>query len=112
MLGDQRDGGDAGKLVDQMAHRLDLLRRAAVHREQHRVHRALADHPDGVRTESRCTTAKHPFPAASTRSRSPGSSTAATVVDGRSAVAGTGILQAMVQEDELRTSIRVQPETS
>ena len=60
--------------------------------------------------ESRCTTAKQPFPAASTRWRSPGSSTAATVVEASAMSNGT-CSSLVVQEDRPGASTCVQPET-
>ena len=48
VLGHERDGRDAGELVHQVPDGLHLLRRAAMDRQEHGVHRPLPHHPHRV----------------------------------------------------------------
>jgi hypothetical protein len=83
-----------------------------MHREQHRIHRPLADHPYGIRhripvnhREAPVARRIHPKPLTGKQYGGDGG--------GREfGGGGHGILQAMVQEDGIQTSIRIQPETS
>jgi len=98
--------------MHQVPHRFDLIRGTAMHRQEHRVHRALPHHADGVGhrvpVDDRETPVPgriHPQPLAGEEHRGDGGG---WEIGG----GGHGILQAMVQEDEPETSIWLQPETS
>ena len=110
MLGDERHGGDAGKLVDQMPDGFHLLRRAAMHREEHGVDRPLPHHPHRVGDR---VAVHHGEAAVPGRVDPEPFSRQQHGGDGGGGESGGwhGILQVMVQEDGGETSNWVQPET-
>jgi hypothetical protein len=48
VLRKQSHGGNAGKLPDEVSQHFYLLRRTAMHRDQHGIHRSLSDDAHGI----------------------------------------------------------------
>ena len=45
---DERHGGDAGEVADQVAERFHVVGLAAMYRDEHGIHRPLSHHADGI----------------------------------------------------------------